>query len=240
MTDGVPMTDWKCPRCDWANRGFATQCLSCGLPREEAPGAHVAPKSWDLAPPRNPSGPALSMAEPLSHLPPPAPVDRWNTEGLGRGLLFAAGAAIIATAIWYLVTALSGYELGIVAIAVGWVVGTAAVLGARGRSSLMLVAGSVIFTLIALVYGEYLIIYHYLTQMVGPLDLLQPPWVVIPIVIEILVEDPITLLFWGIAIYSAASVPFKAIGQPAQPTAAPEPAAQPLAASPDGQVSPQG
>jgi hypothetical protein len=212
-----PRADWACARCGWANRDFATQCLSCGALRSE---------------PSTPPTPALTTAEPLPYLPGPAAAERWSTRGLGRGVLFVIAAAVLASVVWYAVVVVSGYELGIVAAGVGFVVGTAAVIGARGQSSLWLVGASVLFTLLALVYSTYLITYHFVTQIIGPVDLIQPPWVVVPIVIEVMAADPISLLFWAIALYFAASVPFKAIG------AAPEPAERPLPATPDGQVSP--
>ena len=169
------------------------------------------------------------MAEPLP-LGPLAPTNRWASDGLPRGLAFAAAAAVLAAAIWYLVVVITEYELGIVAALVGWVVGTAAVIGSGRRGSLWLVAGSVLLTLTALFIAEYLILYHFATQFFGAFPLIQPPWVVIQIVIEYLASEPISLLFWGFALFSAASVPFKTIGD------APEPAGQPLPAAPDGHV----
>jgi hypothetical protein len=46
----------------------------------------------------------------------------------------AAGtfAAIIASALWMTVTELTGYEIGLIAIAVGWIVGIAIQVGNRG------------------------------------------------------------------------------------------------------------
>jgi hypothetical protein len=217
------MTDWKCSNCGWANRDFAAKCLSCGADKADAvPMAAPPPTPWDLPPRTTPQNAPVPAAAAAAQLP--------GSDSLGRGILFAAAAAVVATLLWYLVVSISGYELGIVAALVGWVVGTAAVVGAGRHSSMFLVGVSVIFTLIALVMGEYLITYHFLTQAFGQLELIQPPWVIIEIVIEVISADPLTLLFWGIALYSAASVPYKAIG------AVPQPAREPLPAPPDREM----
>jgi hypothetical protein len=135
----------------------------------------------------------------------------FTSEGLARGSVFAAIAALVASALWYAVVAISEYQIAFVAIGVGWVVGTAAVLGARGRGSIPLSAVSGVLTLAALFVSEYLIDYHYITQIVGPMDLIQPPDLVIALVIDSLSADPATLLFWAFALAAAVWLPFKAI-----------------------------
>jgi hypothetical protein len=53
------------------------------------------------------------------------------------GALLAGGlAAAVASAIWLLVTELTGYEIGLIAIAVGWIVGVAVMFGNRGVGGL--------------------------------------------------------------------------------------------------------
>ena len=48
-----------------------------------------------------------------------------------RALVFGAGAAIVGTLVWYLIVEVTNYELGIVAIAVGFFVGMAVRRGSR-------------------------------------------------------------------------------------------------------------
>jgi hypothetical protein len=169
------------------------------------------------------------MGEPLPS-PYVAPVNIWRTDGLARGLAYGAAAAVLAALIWYGVVVVTDSEFGIVAALLGWVVGTAAVIGSGRRGSMWLVGGSVLLTLAALVIAEYLIFYHIATQVLGPFDLLQSPFDIIGIVIDLLTSDPISLLFWAFALYTAASVPYKAIrGEP-------KPTTQPLPAAPNGQV----
>jgi hypothetical protein len=51
----------------------------------------------------------------------------------GRAILFGLGAAIGGSVLWYTITAVTGYQLGIIAVAVGYLVGTAVKKGSMGR-----------------------------------------------------------------------------------------------------------
>jgi hypothetical protein len=220
------VADWTCPNCSWANRDFVDKCLSCGAPRPTGADAASARTTlptrryeagrWDLAPPApkpvDPNAAPDFVLGPIQEMPEVATRRTWFTsEGLGRGILFAAVAAVVASALWYAVVALSQYQIAFIAIAVGWVTGTAAVVGARGRGSIPLSIVSALLTLAALFVSEYLINYHYMTQFFGPVGLLQPPDVVFAIVAESLSADPTTLLFWALALGAAVWIPFKAI-----------------------------
>jgi len=52
--------------------------------------------------------------------------------GFGKSLLFGVGAAIAGAAIWYAVRELTGFEVGLIGIAVGLMVGVAVRKGSRG------------------------------------------------------------------------------------------------------------
>jgi hypothetical protein len=180
-------------------------------------------RSWDLAPTppthSTPGSPELVTAEPLPNLPGQPPVAPFTTRGLVGGLAVAVVAAVLATAIWYAVVAFSSYQIGFVAVAVGWVIGTGAVLGARGRGSIWLSAISVLLTIISLGVSEYLIAYHFVTEEIGfDVGLIQPVDVMLSIILEVIVADPLTLVFWGFAVVAAAYVPFKQIRPEAEPS----------------------
>jgi hypothetical protein len=171
---------------------------------------------WDLGPATtraaDPAAPPDFVLGPAQGMPAISTRRTWFTaEGLGRGIVFAAIAAVVAGALWYAVVAISEYQIAFVAAAVGWVIGTAAVRGAGGRGSIPLSAVSAFLTLSALFVGEYLINYHYITQLLGPIELMQPPEVVFAIVVDSLSADPATLLFWAFALAAAVWIPFKAI-----------------------------
>ncbi len=213
------MADWRCPQCSWVNRDFADACLSCG--QERPLGAETVaaaplpdPGRWDLQAPFATPMPTQMDPSPANEtanvMAPPA--EPYGITGLSTGIVGALIAAVLASAIWYAIVALSSFQIGYVAAAVGWLVGTGAVIGARGRGSIWLSAASVIITVLALGISEYLIAYHWATRDLGiTFSLLQPPDVMLDIVLAVLQEDPATLLFWAFAVALAAYVPFKAI-----------------------------
>lgn len=129
------------------------------------------------------------------------------------GIVGALVGAVAATVLWYGVVALSGWQVGLVAIVVGFIVGTATVFGAGGRGSIPLVAVSAVATLVALVVSEYLIVYHFMTQAIGAdgIELIQPVDFVVTVAAESVQADPLTLLFWAIALFQAVAIPFNAI-----------------------------
>jgi hypothetical protein len=78
-----------------------------------------------------------------------------------RAALFGLGAALVGAGVWYGVRAITGYELGIIAIGVGVGVGTAVRTGARGRGgwryqalAMFLTYTSVVSTYVPEVWSE--------------------------------------------------------------------------------------
>lgn len=127
-------------------------------------------------------------------------------------LLVGLGAALLATLIWYGVVVVTNYQLGIVAIAVGWLVAQGVMRGAGGKRGPQLQALSVAITLLALVVSEYFIVRHFVVQALseeGYTDfrIFLPLGDMIEIVIEGIKAEPMTLLFWGIALWEAFIIP---------------------------------
>jgi hypothetical protein len=85
----------------------------------------------EAASPSEPSAaPALAI--------PPAPVN------LAQGLLFALGAAVACSIAYAAIVIVSKYELALVSIAVGYLIGTAAVKGAGNGSRMLQIAATVL------------------------------------------------------------------------------------------------
>ena len=214
------MTDWKCPQCKWVNRDFADICLSCGQDRPL--GAEIVaaapppePTTWDLQGPVATPMPTMANSSIAEAERAATPGEPFGVTGFPTGVIGAVVAGVIASALWYAIVAFTSIQIGFVAIAVGWLVGTGAVLGARGRGSIWLSGVSVAVTVLALGVSEYLISYHWVTRDLGmSFSVLQPPDVILEIVIAVLQEDPLTLVFWGFAIVASALIPFKASFQP--------------------------
>jgi hypothetical protein len=227
------MTDWRCPDCSWVNRDFADVCLSCGQDRplgaETVAAAPLPePSTWDVPAPAPTSMPGQTASMTMQFAPMPTqmapnpatqagativrPAEPFGFAGLPLGILGAVVAAILASAIWYAVVAFTQFQIGYVAVAVGWLVGTGAVLGARGRGSMWLAGVSIVVTVLALGVSEYLIAYHWTTADLGvSFSLLQPPDVVLDVILAVLQDDPLTLVFWAFAVGAAAVIPLRAM-----------------------------
>jgi hypothetical protein len=81
---------------------------------------------------------------------PPEP----GAQGLLRAALFGAGAALLGTIVYFAVLALSGYEIGLIAVGVGWLVGRAVRKGGYGCGGWKLQALAVGLTYCSIV-GSY-------------------------------------------------------------------------------------
>lgn len=230
------MSDWVCGNCKSINRASAGSCYSCGGsratvaapdPRTAQPGvAQPMPvgdgpgfaamsaagagvgASAALAPAPG-MVPGLGETVALPAAPPAQPATMSDVLG---GVLAGVVAAVLATAIWYGVVAATHFQVGIVAIAVGFIVGTGVVFGARRHTSIVLVAVSVVLTLLALAASEYLIVAHFASQDLGfAVELVQPPDFVLGVISDSLGADPLTLVFWAIALFQAFIIPWRSI-----------------------------
>jgi hypothetical protein len=77
-----------------------------------------------------------------------------------RSVALAAGASLAAGLaggiVWALIVRSTEYEVGLVAWAVGWVAGTAALLGGRGIRGVPLQVVAVVAALVGILLGKYL------------------------------------------------------------------------------------
>ena len=222
------MNDWVCGNCKSINRGAANACYSCGGARETvAASAPIIPMPGQTATVSSGDGGVgvAALASPfdaaiaadgaaMTAAAATAPREPAGTTDIVGGFVGGLVAAALATAVWYGVVAATQYQIGLVAIAVGFIVGYGVLLGANRRGSVVLVPISVILTLLALVISEYLIVAHFVSQALAAegqtINLVQPPDVVISVVIDSLQSDPLTLAFWAIALFQAFAIPSRA------------------------------
>lgn len=127
-------------------------------------------------------------------------------------LVLGVGAAALSALLWYVMVILTNYQLGIVAIAVGWVVAHGVIRGSGSKRGPCLQTLSVACTVMAMALSEYLIVHHFTAQALlrqgyPNLPLLLPPQTMAALVVEGLKVDPLTLLFWGIAFWEAFRLP---------------------------------
>lgn len=146
--------------------------------------------------------------------------DPWDTAGAaGVGHpqsprvapAIAAGivAAIAATAAWYFIVALSGWQIGLLAVGVGLVVGLAMRWAAGGVGGLSLQIPAVVLTLLSMFVAEFYVARKFIGDFfvsqgeTEPLALFIPVSDMVSLVVETVKEDPVTLLFWVIAVVAA-------------------------------------
>jgi len=127
-------------------------------------------------------------------------------------ILLGIVAAIAGGLIWYAIVALTNYQLGIVAVGIGYLVGVAVLFGAGKKRGPALQAIAVVITLIAMVVGEYFVVRHFAVKALAEegttgIPLLLPFKAMSELVVIGVKEDPITLLYWAIALFAAFSVP---------------------------------
>ena len=160
---------------------------------------------------------------------------------IAGGVIGGAIAAVLATALSYGVVEITNWQIGIIAVAVGFIVGQGVVFGAGRHPSIALVPISVAFTLVALVVSEYLIARHFLgiaaaeisaefgvtiaeveAEFASPIELLRFS----------LESEPIALLFWAITGWEAFIIPMRAATRSERLTGSARAAALPFRGTP--------
>lgn len=132
-----------------------------------------------------------------------------------KAVLFGLAAAFLTSLLWYLAVTVTNYQLGIAAVAVGWIVARVVMFGSGNKRGRQLQYISVAITLAAMVFSEYLFVRSILIQAMGleasAVPLFLPPGAAIELVVLGVQNDPVTLLFWGIAAFEAFRVPAKRV-----------------------------
>jgi hypothetical protein len=123
-------------------------------------------------------------------------------DNLVQGVLFGTAAALVGAALWAVITVLTGYQIGFMAIGVGVLVGLAVRRFGRGSTPVFGIAGAVL-SLAGCVAGNLLAVVGFIAQgqempffaTLGQVDL--------PLAMNLLIEtaDPIDFLFYAIAVY---------------------------------------
>jgi hypothetical protein len=130
---------------------------------------------------------------------------------LPLAVIAGLAGALVAGIVWYLIVTISGYEIGYVAIGVGWLIGWAVHLGSGRRRGVPLQLLSAAITLCTLVVASYFTFLHFVRKAMleekvegyaGEFFLISP---FEPTFLQNLVS-PIGLLIWAIALYVAFSV----------------------------------
>lgn len=129
-------------------------------------------------------------------------------------LVLGSIAGVVAGIIWYFFSIITGYQIGYIAIGVGFVIGWAVMLGSGKKRGSKLQIMSAGITLVTLYISEYFMTLYYYRQYMlehkaefpgynGEIFLPSP---FDPDILASMIS-PMGLLIWGIGIYFAYSIP---------------------------------
>ncbi|EEG76274.1 MgtC/SapB family protein [Dethiobacter alkaliphilus] len=137
-----------------------------------------------------------------------------ETEGVNaaKSILFSLGAAVICSLLWYGFVIITNMQAGVIAVLIGWIVANTAIYGAGKKRGTVVQGISAVATLFAMMFSEYLIIRHFAVlelaaEGITGIPLFLPVEAVVQLITVGIQTDPITLVFWGIAIYQGYRIP---------------------------------
>ncbi len=80
------------------------------------------------------------------------------------GLTFGAAAGLIGGILWYWITVLTNYQIGYMAIGLGWLIAMGTIIGAGHKRGKRIQVLSAAITLVTLLTAEFIIFLHYAGQ----------------------------------------------------------------------------
>lgn len=133
---------------------------------------------------------------------------------MAMAMVLGGMAAIIAGVAWYYLSVLTGYQIGYVAIGVGFIIGRAVIWGSgKKRGSSLQIMGAVI-TILTLLVSQYFTVLYYGRKYLLEHKTEYPGYngqmfFVSPFAPDFMQSmfSPMGLLIWGIGIYFAYSLP---------------------------------
>jgi hypothetical protein len=133
-------------------------------------------------------------------------------QSLVGGFLAGAVAALVGAGAWALVTVLTGYQIGFMAIGVGFLVGLAVQFAGKGMDKIFGVMGAVL-ALIGCLLGNYFTVVYFVGEAEG-LGFFDTLSQISPAAIPELMMvtfSPMDLIFYGIAVYEGFKLSFRKI-----------------------------
>ncbi len=124
----------------------------------------------------------------------PLPID------LLKGGTLGFLVAILTAFLWYNFVIKTNYQIGIVAIAVGFAISKSVLFGTENKKGLSVQIIGVVAVMISIFISEVLTQRYFLIEAGYELPYLISPQVYLDTIVETVKEDPITIIFWVIAI----------------------------------------
>lgn len=133
-------------------------------------------------------------------------------QNLAMGFLGGLAAAVIGAIVWAVITVVTEYQIGYMAIAIGFLVGFSVRTFGKGINTIFGVIGAVL-ALIGCLLGNFLSLVGFFADAEGMsyLEILsQIDYALVP---EIMIEtfNPMDVLFYGIALYEGYKFSFRQI-----------------------------
>lgn len=181
-------------------------CSSCGT--------ELQPGQGFLVPSADKKAPAVHLCAGCAEKAEAAFEEESRAPRVPQALLLGLLAAVVGCVLWYAVVVITNFELGIVAIAIGWLVGSAVMFGAGRKTGLVLQIMAALITLVALLFSEYLIVRHFAVKHLTEqgytgIPLFLSPSIMMGLAVEGIKASPTSLLFWAIALWQAFVTPAK-------------------------------
>ena len=133
-----------------------------------------------------------------------------DNQNLSLAVLGGAGAAVVGAVIWAVITAVTHYQLGIMAIGVGFLVGFAVRILGRGITPTFGVIGAVL-SLVGCAIGNFLAsaAFYAEQEKISVFDVLKA--VDFQTALDVMVQtfDPVDAVFYAIAVYYGYKNSFK-------------------------------
>ena len=139
-----------------------------------------------------------------------------NSQNLPLGILGGLGAAIIGAVIWAAITVITDYQIGWMAVGVGFLVGLAVRTFGKGIDRIFGIVGAA-WSLLGCLAGNLLTITAVIAQQEAVpfievfLFLATSPGVVVELMTATF--SPIDLLFYGIAVYEGYKLSFRQLSK---------------------------
>lgn len=133
-------------------------------------------------------------------------------QNLPMGVLGALGAALIGAVLWAVVSVATGYQIGYMAVAVGFLVGYANRMLGKGIDNIFGIVGAVC-ALIGCLLGNLFTVFGYLQKDLGVSVGTALSTIGLSGGIELMTEtfSAMDLLFYGIAIYEGYKFSFRQV-----------------------------
>ena len=180
-----------------------------GADRGDTSGSNEAESGTFLPPQYDPAYPGGAQADSVQPVQPAAddlPAGKPNT---AQGILVGAVVAIVVGAVWYLVVTMGNIQIGFLAIGIGFAIGIAMRWAAGPGESRALQVAALLLTLVTMFFAEFFIARTFIGEAFvaqgdsSPLRLFLAPADMFSVVAESIRLDPLTLLFWLIALSGA-------------------------------------